>query len=259
MKSPVRTATAAALLLAAFGAVGVATPAAAQPGYVVAPSVAAPRLHIDRFVMRHEGDFRPGRELRFRLHGAPGVEAFFEIPGVLLATQMTEVRPGVYVGSYIIRPRDNPDMFFRANGILKSGTHHVTARVDARQDQAGRGWEHRDRSVPQIVDVSPAHGERVSERGWTRITARVGDHGSGVESVHLRIDGRDVSGRVRFDGDDIRYAEDLHPGRHSAELFVRDRAGNVARHSWFFDVVERDYGYREYGHRDYGQRGYERW
>jgi hypothetical protein len=249
MKSLTRTSTAAALLLAVCGAFGVAAPAAAQPGYVVAPAQIAPRLHIERFVMRHEGDFRPGNELRFRLHGVPGVEAFFEIPGVLLATQMTEVRPGVYVGSYVIRPRDNPDMFFLANGILKSGTHHVTARVDAASDLPARGWGQRDRSAPQIVEVSPAHGDRVSERGWTRITARVGDHGSGVESVHLRIDGRDVSGRVRFDGDDIRYAEDLHPGRHSAELAVRDRAGNVARRSWFFDVVERDYG----------RRGYERW
>jgi hypothetical protein len=249
MKSVIRTSTAAALLLAAFGAVGVAAPAAAQPGYVVAPPQVAPRLLIERFVMDHEGDFRPGRELRFRLHGAPGVEAFFEIPGVLLATQMTEVRPGVYVGSYVIRPQDNPDMFWRSNGILKSGTHHVTAQVDARSAQAGRGWGHRDRSAPQIVEVSPAQGDRVGERGWTRITARVGDHGSGVQSVHLRIDGRDVSGGVRFDGDDIRYAEDLHPGRHSAELAVRDRAGNVARRSWFFDVVERE-------HR---RRGYERW
>jgi hypothetical protein len=248
MKSLIRTSTAAALLLAAFGAVGVA-PAAAQPGYVVAPPHAAQRLHIERFVMHHDGDFRPGRELRFRLHGVPGVEAYFEIPGVLLATQMTEIRPGVYVGSYVIRPRDNPDMFLRTNGILKSGTHHVTAQVDDRSDQAGRGWGHRDRSAPQIVAVSPAQGERVSERGRTRITARVGDHGSGVESINLRIDGRDVSGGVRFDGDDIRYAEDLHPGRHSAELAVRDRAGNVARRTWFFDVVDRDHG----------RRGYERW
>lgn len=99
---------------------------------------------------------------------------------------------------------------------------------------------HRDQRPPQIVDVTPDQGERVDDRGRTRISARVVDQGSGVRSVALRIDGRDVSDRVRFDGQDVRYREDLAPGRHVAELAVRDRAGNVTRHSWSFVVVDRD-------------------
>ena len=108
-------------------------------------------------------------------------------------------------------------------------------------DHYGQGYRHhRDQRPPQIVDVTPDQGQRVDDRGRTRISARVIDQGSGVHSVALRVDGRDVSDRVRFDGQDVRYRDDLAPGRHVAELAVRDRAGNVTRHSWSFGVVDRD-------------------
>jgi hypothetical protein len=112
----------------------------------------------------------------------------------------------------------------------------------------------RDNRAPRIFDVTPDHGEQVSERGWTRISARFFDRGTGVADVSLRVDGRDVTGRARVDGDDIRYAENLRPGRHFAELVVRDHAGNASRRTWVFDVandVRRD----GYG-RGYGRDGY---
>lgn len=142
----------------------------------------------------------------------------------------------------------------------------VVAEPDFRRD-ADR-WEHRDHRYrrddrgPWIADLAAAQGAR----GWTRIAARFGDQGSGVDpaSVVLRIDGRDVTGRARVDQDDVRYAEDLRPGRHMAELVVRDRAGNASRRSWFFDVASsgrhhggdgyRSDGYRDDGYRDGGQR-----
>jgi len=65
--------------------------------------------------------------------------------------------------------------------------------------------------------------------------------------VLLRVDGRDVSPRVRIEEDLVRYAEDLPAGRHNAELVVRDRAGNSARRSWSFDVAQRDHRHGE-GH-----------
>jgi hypothetical protein len=57
---------------------------------------------------------------------------------------------------------------------------------------------------------------------------------------------------------EIRYAENLQPGRHVAELVVRDRAGTTTRRNWSFDVVDHDrgrgYGYG-YGRDDgYGRR-----
>lgn len=123
-------------------------------------------------------------------------------------------------------------------------------------DDRSYGYERHDRDfrrdhrAPRITDVTPDHGERVSERGWTRISARFHDRGAGVASVVLRVDGRDVTGRARVDANDIRYAENLRPGRHVAELVVRDRAGNASRHAWSFVVVDHDRGQR-YGY--YGQ------
>ncbi len=119
----------------------------------------------------------------------------------------------------------------------------------------------RDHRAPRIFDVTPDHGDhgdRVSERGWTRIGARFGDRETRVASVVLRVDGRDVTGRARVDGDSIRYAENLRPGRHVAELVVRDRAGNAARRTWTFvvadDVRNHGYGYGRDGHSGQPQR-----
>lgn len=108
----------------------------------------------------------------------------------------------------------------------------------------------RDHRAPDIFAMSPEQGDRVSERGRTRISAHFQDERSGIDlrSVTLRVDGRNVTHRARIDGDEIRYAEDLRPGRHFAELLVRDRAGNLARRTWTFDVVDRDFGRYGYGY-----------
>lgn len=108
-------------------------------------------------------------------------------------------------------------------------------------------WDHR---APRISDVTPSNGERVSERGRTHISARIQDQGSGIDyrSINLRVDGRDVTARTRVDNDEVRFREDLAPGRHVAELTVRDRAGNATRQTWSFDVVRHRgerYGYND--------------
>jgi Ni/Co efflux regulator RcnB len=128
----------------------------------------------------------------------------------------------------------------------------LVAQPAAAQQDHDR-WEHRDSRqrrddrAPVVSDLTPSQGERVGARGLTRISAHFDDQGSGVDrrSVMLRIDGRDVTRRARVDSDDIRYADDLRPGRHMAELVVRDRAGNTARRSWTFEVLDRgrDVGY----------------
>lgn len=123
----------------------------------------------------------------------------------------------------------------------------VVAQPDFRGDHQrwdGRGRHfRRDDRGPWISDLTASQGGR----GRTRLATRVGDHGSGVDlaSLVLRVDGHDVTRHARVDGDDIRYAEFMHPGRHVAELTVRDRAGNISRRSWAFDVPEhgRNYGY----------------
>lgn len=121
----------------------------------------------------------------------------------------------------------------------------VVAVDDNHYNHYNRGWR-RDHRAPRITDVTPDHGTRVSERGMTFIGARFHDGGSGIDprNVTLRVDGRDVTHRTRIDDNDVRYRDNLAPGRHHAELIVRDRAGNTTRQAWSFDVTPRHWGER---------------
>lgn len=123
-----------------------------------------------------------------------------------------------------------------AGPALVAQSHADHARWD-HQDNRHR----RDDRGPVISDVTPAHGDRVGARGLTRISAHVADDRSGVDMrfLVLRVDGHDVTHRAQVDGDEIHYADHLSPGRHMAELAVRDRAGNASRRAWSFNVVER--------------------
>ena len=135
--------------------------------------------------------------------------------------------------------------------LLPVGALLAAQPAAAAQDFRGHGRiEQRDHRAPTIHRVTPSQGDRVSERGLTRIAARYSDDRSGIDKrdVKLRVDGRDVTRRASIDGNDLRYADNLRPGRHTAELLVRDRAGNVTRRSWTFAVVDRDFGRFGYGY-----------
>ncbi|MEJ8836386.1 hypothetical protein [Ramlibacter sp. AN1133] len=138
--------------------------------------------------------------------------------------------------------------------VVQAPAPVAPAIVAGDRDRDGHdGWRHgwrdgwrRDERAPSIVDLSPLPGERVGERYRMTVSARFADHASGVDpaSVRLRIDGRDVTAASRVDDDEVRFHNNLFPGRHVAEVIVRDRAGNTARRSWQFDVVDRDrHGY----------------
>lgn len=137
----------------------------------------------------------------------------------------------------------------------------MPAAAEHRAVVADYGWRHGDRVAPQIIDVTPDQGDRIGDHRRTRISARFADQGSGVQAAWLRVDGRDVTGYSRFDGEQIRFRDDLAPGRHVAEVIVRDRAGNVSRRAWSFVVVDRDRFDRghdgRYGY--YGQPQSYRW
>lgn len=190
---------------------------------------------IERFVVRPLGRLEPGRELRFRLIGAPGADAWVDIPGVISGVDLAETRPGVYEGTYTVRRRDNLDAFPRAVATLRAGNQRSTARLVREPEVA------RDNRPPTITDVFPANGDRVSERGQTRITAKVTDEGSGIDesSARLRIDGRTVND-FRIVDNELRYRSDLDVGRHTAELSIRDNAGNTTTQAWTFNIIDRD-------------------
>lgn len=192
-------------------------------------SASAPRIAIERFGMRSEGDPAPGRELHFRLHGPAGATASLDIPGVASNIALRESRPGVYTGTYVVRQRDDLDAFRRAVATLRKGDQRATARVDLRD------WDE-DNRAPRISIVSPEDGARVSSTGRAHVAARLNDAG-GVERARLLINGRDVTREARIEGNEIHYRADLAPGRYTAEVVARDASDNVSRRSWQFDVV----------------------
>lgn len=252
MNNRVRTHVAALMLLVPAATVLVASPAAAQQRATVA---SAPR--IDSFELHGSNRFEPGRELRFRLEGTPGARAWVDIPNVIRGLELQETRRGVYEGSYVVTRRDDRRDVDQAVASLQDRNYRVSARVALRDDDERRGGG-RDNAPPQITELSPAQGARVDDDGRVRISARITDERRNdnrgndrrridADDVRLRVNGRDVTADTRIRGDEVEYTANLPRGRHTAELTVRDRAGNVARQAWSFDVVERD---RRAGGRD---------
>jgi hypothetical protein len=127
----IRFHAAAAMLLLPLGAALVAEPAAAQQrGFVVAQAQL-----IERFVMRPMGRLHAGEEVRFRVSGAPGGQAWVDVPGVVSRLRLEETRPGVYEGTYTVRRRDNLDAFDDAVASVQRGQQGATARVEVRGNQ----------------------------------------------------------------------------------------------------------------------------
>ena len=91
-------------------------------------------------------------------------------------------------------------------------------------------------AAPQIYNLSPSLRDRISDRGFVRISARVAVPGGGVDRFRLYVDNRDVTRAARFDGSEVSYGARLPQGLHTAELAVRDHTGVVSRESWGFVV-----------------------
>lgn len=85
------------------------------------------------------GDFQEGGVVRFRLEGTPGARAFVNVPDTV-RLPLREVRPGLYVGRYIVRPGDDEDSFDRARAMLQIGERRAVARVTSPDDRYGYGY-----------------------------------------------------------------------------------------------------------------------
>jgi hypothetical protein len=239
MKHTLRIHAAAGLLLLPIGAALLAQPAAAAPYQVTAQPA------VRSVVLDSNGGLAPGATLRVRVFAAPGAEsAHVRLRGSGVRIRLQEQAPGNYMGSYTLRRSDRVDPGRMLIAELKWHGRVVTQNFSyppafqalaAGNGRAGRD----DREAPRISQVTPSNGARVGERGRTSIHARLDDQGSGVDarSVRVRVDGLDVTNDARIADDQVAYVERLGRGRHSAEISVRDRAGNIGRTSWSFDVL----------------------
>ena len=156
---------------------------AATVGY---PKDLVARAHapqIEHFVLNARGGIEPGRDIRFRLAGEPGGRASVHIPGVHERVNLREAQPGVYVGSYTVRRRDNPHAFARAVATLQEGHRHSTAQVVVRNDDEGRDHDrHARRELPLEV-TNHADNAVVDPQGRLTIRGRTAPHAR----VHVEV------------------------------------------------------------------------
>jgi hypothetical protein len=85
---------------------------------------------VNAFTMSPSEDLAPGQVLRFRVEGTPRARVAVNVPDVVRNLPLREVRPGVYVGSYTLRQRDDPGAFRDAEVILRNGSQRIAAHVD---------------------------------------------------------------------------------------------------------------------------------
>jgi hypothetical protein len=256
MKTSIRTHVAALALLLPVAVSLLPATAAAQHRWNQ-PQLSA--LAVDS-----DGGLAPGATLSLRLSATPGArwtDVRLGDSGVVVA--LREERPGLYVGSYTLRRRDRIDAgdMVRARAAYGDRTYTASFGLPPRLQADSRGWRgdrdergwrgergdrderggrdaRRDVTGPVVAHVFPADGARLPETR-ARIAAGFGDDSAGVDpsSVRLRVDGRDVTGRARITASEVDYTTDLPRGRHTAELTVRDRAGNSSTRAWTFEVA----------------------
>ncbi|GCL62005.1 glycine zipper 2TM domain-containing protein [Pseudaquabacterium pictum] len=101
-----------------------------------APAATAP---ISSFQVSAPDPVRPGDELAFTLQGKPGGQASASVQGIAQRIPLTEVRPGVYEATYVLRRKDNLRGKLVADGRLVVDRRESTLRFDAGQHGGQHG------------------------------------------------------------------------------------------------------------------------
>lgn len=246
-RQQLRSTVAAVMLLGPLAAGFIAQPAQAQSRAATAPAVSNMSLNSD-------AGLSPGATLRVQVYATPNARrANVTLGESKVVVPLRQTTPGNYTGSYVVRRNDriDPTQLITARVTYGERTYSrafnyppafQALAMGAQQARGDDMRQRRDQRSPIISDLTPANGEQVGERGRTSVAARLADDGSGIDrdSVRLRINGRDVTPDVRVSEEDAVYRADLDPGRYSAELTVRDRAGNSTSKTWHFDVMPRE-------------------
>ncbi len=86
---------------------------------------------ISSFQVSAPPQVQPGDELVFALHGMPGGQASASVQGLTQRVPLTEVRPGIYEGAYVVRRTDKLRGNLVADGRLVANRRESTLRYDA--------------------------------------------------------------------------------------------------------------------------------
>jgi len=174
---------------------------------------------------------RAGETVTVTLRGTPGGTATFDIFGVAASMPMREVSPGVYQGTYTVRPGDNV-----ANAAIFA--HLRLGATEAPLVQAG---------TPVTIDsLPPIIRQRIPEPNSTINNARPNivvtfedQGGSGIDAAATRlvVNGQNVTGRATITETVVAYnpPEPVN-GRVAVQVLLRDRAGNQTDSAWAFTV-----------------------
>lgn len=191
-----------------------------------------PAARISSFVHDASRPLRAGESLTVTLRGTPGGTATFDIAGVAAGLPMREVEPGVYQGTYVIRPGDN----------VTSGAIFGRVRVGGQDPllvQAG--------TLVTIDTLAPIITQRVPEAGAIiqnqrpNILITFNDRGgSGVNpaATRLFVNGQDVTALATISEGAVAYTPSAPlTDRATVRLILADRAGNVTDDQFEFRIM----------------------
>jgi len=102
---------------------------------------------ISGFDVKQAERLSPGSEMVFTLYGTPGSDARINIDGINGQYLLTELEPGVYVGSYTIRSYDRLYATSMVTANLRLGNEVATVVLDESL-LAGAPWRSQVGSVP---------------------------------------------------------------------------------------------------------------
>ena len=174
---------------------------------------------------------RAGSQLTVMLRGTPGGTASFDIFGVTSGVAMRQISPGVYRGSYTVRPQDN----VAAAAVV--GRLRVGAR-DAPLAQAETPVT-LDGLAPQIVQRFPERGQTVNNVRPNILIAFT-DAVSGIDPARSRlfVNNQNVTARVSITETALAYSPpEALAGRVLIRVVLADKAGNVTDEEYTFTTV----------------------
>jgi hypothetical protein len=206
------------------------------------PVALPPALRIERFGMVPVERLEPGADLQFAVEAVPGAQVSVDLPGVERDVRLRETRPGHYEGSYTIRRADEIHPNRPLVATLRLGDRVVTSNMNL---AIGRpGAENRppnaDNRPPNLAFLVPSEGAIVAGGTSVHVAATFQDPGgSGVDpaSVQVIVSGRNVTRESQITPQSFSFWGALPAGRQTVDVTARDRAGNVVRRTWGFEVA----------------------
>lgn len=183
----------------------------------------------------HSADrpLRAGETLTVTIRGTPGGQATFDIFGVAQGVPMTEISPGVYRGSYRIRPEDN---------VLSAGVfgHLRVGGVEAVLVQAGE-LVSIDARAPVVRSRVPEPNAVINNTRPNILVTFDDQGGTGVSPANsaLVVNGQNVTAAAAWSETAVAYTppQALAPGSVTVRTVLRDRAGNQTTDTFTFSIA----------------------